>query len=185
MSDRQRNIYYRNVYHCYQFVLASIYINIYFVLASIYSSMFWDFSSISWFWRSNKTQLFTRPKYRYTGITGIFFSVYRYRNFLIPNIPISYVTSIIEIVKMSRLFLPSHGCLSLFELIYMYRSTSRSKHPWKMWSIFNTCSTSVPQNRCVFVISTISVYTKIPVYWKILIFWCNWKRSRTYQTSIY
>ena len=71
MSDRQRNIYYRNVYHCYQFVLASIYINIYFVLASIYSSMFWDFSS----------------KYRYTGITGIFFPVYRYRNFLIPNIP--------------------------------------------------------------------------------------------------
>ena len=34
LSDRQRNIYYRNVYHCYQFVLASIYINIYFVLAS-------------------------------------------------------------------------------------------------------------------------------------------------------
>ena len=49
--------------------------------------MFCDFSSISWFWRSNKTQLFTRPKYRYTGITGIFFPVYRYRNFLIPNIP--------------------------------------------------------------------------------------------------
>ena len=49
--------------------------------------MFWDFSSISWFWKSNKTQLFTRPKYRYTGITGIFFPVYRYRNFLIPNIP--------------------------------------------------------------------------------------------------
>ena len=85
LSDRQRNIYYRNVCHCYQFVLASVYINIYFVLASIYSSMFWDFLSISWFWRSNKIKLFTRPKYRYTGITGIFFPVYRYRNFLIPN----------------------------------------------------------------------------------------------------
>ena len=64
MSDRQRNIYYRNVYHCYQFVLASIYINIYFVLASIYSSIFWDFSSISWFWRSNKTEA-KIPVYRY------------------------------------------------------------------------------------------------------------------------
>ena len=29
------------------------------------------------------------------------------------------------------------------------------------------------QNRCVFVISTISVYPKIPVYWKILIFWLH------------
>ena len=94
LSDRQRNIYYRNVYHCYQFVLASIYINIYFVLASIYSSMFWDFSS----------------KYRYTGITGIFFPVYRYRNFLIPNIPIVLFIMHFMIMNTCEIIMNNHTC---------------------------------------------------------------------------
>ena len=82
LPDRQRNIYYHNVYHCYQFVLASIYINIYFVLASSTVQCFGIF-------RPFHDSEDPRPKYRYTGITGIFFPVYRYRNFLIPNIPTS------------------------------------------------------------------------------------------------